>query len=92
LALIRGFAARHVPDAAGEPLTLGGCIYTNVADEHFVIDRLPGMEQAIIASPCSGHGYKFASVMGEILADLAMGARPAFDLSMFRLDRPALAA
>jgi sarcosine oxidase len=92
LALIRNFARRHLPDAAGEPLTLGGCIYTDVVDEHFVIDRLPGMDQVVVASPCSGHGYKFASVMGEILADLAMGQAPAFDLSMFRLDRPALAA
>jgi sarcosine oxidase len=92
LALIRDFARRHVPDAAGEPLTLGGCIYTNVADEHFVVDYLPGAPQVIIASPCSGHGFKFASVMGEILADMATGATPAFDLSMFRIDRPALGA
>jgi sarcosine oxidase len=92
LALIRDFARRRVPDAAGEPLTLGGCIYTWVEDEHFVIDRLPGLPQVILASPCSGHGFKFASVMGEILADLALGEAPAFDLSMFRLDRPALAA
>ncbi len=71
---------------------MGGCIYTWVEDEHFVIDRLPGMPQVIVASPCSGHGFKFASVMGEILADLSTGRDPAFDLSMFRLDRPALAA
>jgi len=41
----------------------------------------------IVASPCSGHGYKFASAIGEALADLATGRKPAFDLSMFRLDR-----
>ena len=41
----------------------------------------------IVASPCSGHGYKFASVVGEILADLATTGRAAFDLSMFRLGR-----
>jgi sarcosine oxidase len=89
---VRNFARKHLPDAAGEPLTLGGCMYTWVEDEHFVIDRHPSMPQVIIASPCSGHGFKFASVMGEILADLALGKDPAFDLSMFSLARPSLAA
>jgi sarcosine oxidase len=92
VALIRGFARRHVPAADGEPLVKKSCIYAWVDDEHFVIDHMPGMEQVVIASPCSGHGYKFASVMGEILADMATGRTPAFDLSMFRLDRPSLAA
>jgi sarcosine oxidase len=41
----------------------------------------------IVASPCSGHGYKFASVVGDILADLATGKTPALDLSLFRLAR-----
>jgi sarcosine oxidase len=46
----------------------------------------------VVASPCSGHGFKFASVIGEILADLADGRSPAFDLSLFKLDRFAAAA
>ena len=56
-------------------------------DEHFILDRLPGAPQIIVASPCSGHGFKFGSVFGEVLADLASGKEPAFDLSMFRLGR-----
>ena len=63
------------------------CIFTNTPDEHFIIDRYPGVPQVILASPCSGHGFKFASVIGEVLADLAMDREPAFDLSMFRLGR-----
>jgi len=63
------------------------CLYTMMPDEHFVIDTLPGFEQVIIASPCSGHGYKFASAVGEILADLATSGRSRFDLSMFALRR-----
>ena len=53
------------------------CLYTMMPDGDFLIDRLPGWPQVIVASPCSGHGFKFAPVIGEILADLAdRPARP----------------
>jgi sarcosine oxidase len=63
------------------------CLFTNTPDEHFILDTLPGFPEVIVASPCSGHGYKFASVVGEILADLAMNKRPRFDISLFRIGR-----
>ena len=85
--LLRDGLARYFPDANGPLLSWKTCIFTNTPDEHFIIDRYPGLPQVILASPCSGHGFKFASVIGEILADLAMDRDPAFDLSMFRLDR-----
>ena len=66
---------------------LRGCIYTVTPDEHFIIDRLPQSPNVIVASPCSGHGYKFATVIGEILADLATGGTPPHDISMFSLNR-----
>jgi sarcosine oxidase len=47
------------------------CLYTLTPDHHFVIGLHPEHSQVVIASPCSGHGYKFASVVGEVLADLA---------------------
>ena len=78
---------RYVPAAAGALLELKACLYTMTPDEHFVIDTLPDYEQVIVASPCSGHGYKFASVIGEILADLAETGTSRFDLSMFALRR-----
>jgi sarcosine oxidase len=56
-----------------------------------VIDRLPGDERVIVASPCSGHGFKFAPAIGEVLADLATGERPRFDLAPFALGRLAAA-
>jgi sarcosine oxidase len=56
-------------------------------DEHFVIDTIPGAEQVVFASCCSGHGYKFASAIGEILADLSTKGQSAFDLSHFSLKR-----
>ena len=85
--LLRDGLARYFPAANGPLLSWKTCIFTNTPDEHFIIDRYPGLPQVILASPCSGHGFKFASVIGEVLADLAMDQEPAFDLSMFRLDR-----
>ena len=87
VAALRGFLSKYLPDAAGEPLGVKGCIYTVTPDEHFVIDRMPGAEQVIFASCCSGHGYKFASAIGEALADLATSGASRFDLSPFALDR-----
>jgi sarcosine oxidase len=84
---LRGFMARHLPDAAGPPTAASGCIYTTTPDEHFVIDRLPGTPQVVVMSPCSGHGYKFASAMGEIAADLATKGHTWADLMPFALSR-----
>jgi sarcosine oxidase len=86
-ALLRVCLARYAPLANGPVMTLRTCLYTNTPDEHFIIDTLPGNEDVIVASPCSGHGYKFASVVGEILADLATTGASRFDLSMFRIGR-----
>jgi sarcosine oxidase len=85
--LLRDGLARYFPAANGPLLSRKTCIFTNTPDEHFIIDRYPGLPQVILASPCSGHGFKFASAIGEVLADLAMDRDPAFDLSMFRLGR-----
>lgn len=72
-ALLRAFAARYFPDGNGPTMALRACMFTNTEDEHFVLDRHPDHPQVVIASPCSGHGYKFCSVVGEIVADLATG-------------------
>lgn len=89
-ALLRGVVERYFPRAAGKILDLQTCLFTNTRDEHFVVDVLPATPQVVVASPCSGHGFKFASAMGEILADLATGKRPRFDLSLFALARAGL--
>lgn len=85
-ALRRGIA-RYFPDADGPVMALHACLFTNTADEHFIIDTLPGAEEVLVVSPCSGHGFKFVPVVGEIVADLVATGRSRFDLSMFRLDR-----
>lgn len=87
VALIRECLQRYIPDAAGEPLTLKGCVYSVTPDEDFIIDSVPGAPQAVFASCCSGHGFKFASAIGEILADLSTTGRSAFDLAPFSLAR-----
>jgi sarcosine oxidase len=86
-AVLREAIRRFFPDADGPVLSLRCCLFTNTADEHFVVDTLPGSPQVVVASPCSGHGFKFGSVMGEILADLATSRAPGFDLDLFRLAR-----
>ncbi len=90
-ALLRRFGERYFPDGSGPTLALRACMFTNTPDEHFVIDRHPEHPQVVLASPCSGHGYKFCSVVGEILADLATGdGSTRHDIGFLRLDRPAL--
>jgi sarcosine oxidase len=86
-AVLRGFAARYFPDGAGETLRLATCLYTNTPDGHFIIDFLPGSPQVIIGGGFSGHGYKFCSVVGEMLADLAVEARTRHASDLFRLSR-----
>ncbi|MGL4286063.1 MAG: N-methyl-L-tryptophan oxidase [Phreatobacter sp.] len=86
-AALRGVVREVFPGADGATLALRACMFTNTPDEHFVVDVLPGLPQVVVASPCSGHGFKFASVMGEILADLATTGSTRHDLSLFRLDR-----
>jgi sarcosine oxidase len=86
-AALRSFVERHLPDASGPTEMLKACIFTNSPDEHFIIDRLPDAPQVSIAAGFSGHGYKFCSVVGEIMADLATDGATRHDIGLFRLDR-----
>jgi sarcosine oxidase len=86
-AALRRFTDRYVPDAAGPTLGLRTCLFTNTADEHFVIDHHPDHREVVVASPCSGHGFKFSSVVGEIVADLSMHGRTPHDIGLFGMRR-----
>ncbi|HEY8171139.1 MAG TPA: N-methyl-L-tryptophan oxidase [Candidatus Limnocylindria bacterium] len=86
-AALRSFVERYLPDAAGPTEMLKACIFTNSPDEHFIADRLPGSPQVSVFSGESGHGYKFCSVIGEIMADLALDGATRHDIGLFRLDR-----
>jgi sarcosine oxidase len=63
------------------------CKYTLTRDQHFVIGVHPEHSNVVIASPCSGHGYKFASVVGEVLADLAIDAATRHSIRLFAPER-----
>jgi sarcosine oxidase len=86
-ATMRRLVEIYLPAAAGRLREARVCLYTNTPDHHFLIDRHPDHPQVVLASPCSGHGFKFASVVGEILADLATGERSPFDLTPFAFSR-----
>jgi len=84
---LRAGARSFFKDADGPLMAMKTCLFTNTPDGHFIIDALPGHPEIIVASPCSGHGYKFASAIGEILADLARDGKTRADMSLFGLGR-----
>jgi sarcosine oxidase len=76
-----------IPSLAGQLLRTEVCMYTNTPDEHFIVDFHPDLPQVLIVSACSGHGFKFSAVMGEIIADLLIDRKSQFDLTPFRIGR-----
>ena len=86
-AVLREAVARYFPEANGPTLSLRACMFTNTPDEHFIIDALPGSPNVFVAAGFSGHGFKFCSVVGEIMADLATRGETDHDISLFRLSR-----
>ena len=90
--LLRAFAERYFPDAAGPTLMLKTCLFTNSPDEHFILDRHPKNPEVMLAAGFSGHGYKFCSVVGEIMADLAEKGETQHDIGFLGLKRFAAAA
>ena len=87
VARVRSLVRAFLPAADGPPAASSVCLYTNTPDLRFVIDAHPAHPEVLVASVCSGHGFKFASVVGEILADLALGRTVPWDLRPFALAR-----
>ncbi len=85
--MIRAALAEHLPAANGRLTAAKTCLYTMTPDGDFIIDHAPGLPHIVIASPCSGHGFKFAPVIAEILADLVSTGGTHHDISRFRLSR-----
>lgn len=86
-ATVRGYMRAHLPVADGPLLRSRVCMYTNTPDEHFVVGSLSRAPHVVLLGGFSGHGYKMASVMGEIAADLVERGQSAFDLGMFAPER-----
>jgi sarcosine oxidase len=80
--VLRAFASRYFPDGAGPTLTLKACLFENTPDEHFLLGSHPEHDQVVVAGGGSGHGFKFASVIGEIAAQLALGEAPRLDIGL----------
>ena len=89
--LLRAFARRYFPEGEGPTLMLKACMFTNTPDRHFILDRHPAHPEVLIAAACSGHGYKFCSVIGEVMADLVQDERGRHEIGFFRLGRFAAA-
>jgi sarcosine oxidase len=87
IAEMREVLNEFLPDAKGELRSTAVCMYTNTPDEHFVLDFHPDFPQVVVASPCSGHGFKFSPVIGEIIAAMIDGKPPRFELELFKIAR-----
>ena len=85
--MLHAFASRYFPLGSGPTMSLATCMFTNTPDGHFIIDLHPQSPQISFASACSGHGFKFVSVVGEMMADLAEHRQSRYNLEIFRLDR-----
>jgi sarcosine oxidase len=84
---MREYLHQYIPTLNGQLVNAVTCMYTTTPDEHFVIGLHPQHPQVVIASPCSGHGFKFASVIGEILAALSIEADSPYPLELFQPNR-----
>jgi len=85
---VRDFLRQYLPEVADAPLNAHSvCIYTLTPDRHFIIDHHPHHLNVALACGFSGHGFKFAPVVGEAMADLVQGKSGNRPLSLFRIDR-----
>lgn len=75
----------RMPQLPGKVVAAATCMYTNTPDDHFLIDWHPqAAGKVLLVSPCSGHGFKFCSVIGEIVAELSLDEKTRHDVSLFR--------
>lgn len=85
--LLREFTENYFPTGAGPTMALSTCMFTNTPDESFLLDTHFDHENIVVGAGFSGHGFKFASVIGEILADLAIEIGTDHQIEPFRIDR-----
>ena len=87
IARLRGFVDRFLPGASGPVSSVLTCLYTVAPDGHFVIDRHPEHDNVVIASPCSGHGFKYTTAIGPLLAELAFTGQTTLPIDSFSIAR-----
>lgn len=86
-ATILDYSARRFPKLGRTLAYQKVCLYTVTPDNDFIIGALPGHERVVLISACSGHGFKFTPLLGEIAACLATDCHRKIDLTRFRLSR-----
>jgi sarcosine oxidase len=84
---LRTFLQRFMPEADGPFLAMRVCMYTSTPDQDFIVDRHPRHANVVMACGFSGHGFKFAQVIGAALADLALHGRSALPIGFLSLAR-----
>ncbi len=77
----------RLPGVSNRCLRSSVCLYTVTPDHKFVIDYHPEYKNVIVASPCSGHGFKHSAAIGEILSQLAATNKSSYDISAFSITR-----
>ncbi|HEV3212833.1 MAG TPA: N-methyl-L-tryptophan oxidase [Acidimicrobiales bacterium] len=86
-AMFDAHVREQLPDLSPTCLRHAVCLYTTAPDFGFLVDVLPAHPNVVVASPCSGHGFKHAAAIGEAVAAMALGGTPVLDCSGFSLDR-----
>lgn len=86
-AILRQFGEKYFPNGSGRTLSMKACMFTNTTDEHWILQTLPDIPQVSVAAGFSGHGFKMASVIGEILADLSQFGQTSYDIALHQLAR-----
>jgi sarcosine oxidase len=86
---LRSFLERYIPDSLGPELYTKTCLYDMPPDREFVLGALPDIPQISVFNG-AGHGFKFASLVGKILSELAVYDQTEYPIEAFRVDRPAL--
>jgi sarcosine oxidase len=86
-AMFKNFVEPYFPGLSEHCLKSVACLYTVTPDFGFVIDRHPDYDNVIVASPCSGHGFKHSAAIGEVLSELVTKGNSSIDISKFSFDR-----
>jgi sarcosine oxidase len=86
---VERFLERYLPGALGPVIRTKTCLYTLTPDRDFVLDAVPGHPNVLVALGAA-HGFKFAALIGDMLADLALDGTTGHDVAPFAIDRPAL--
>ncbi|XP_001235036.4 peroxisomal sarcosine oxidase isoform X1 [Gallus gallus] len=87
VALLSNFISSYLPGLEPQPAVLESCLYTNTPDEDFILDRHPKYSNIIIGAGFSGHGFKLAPVVGQLLCELSLGEEPSHRMAPFAISR-----